>query len=103
MNKWKEDWGVLELKQLKQVEITMIGNRELIKVSTIISGVQKKEYRNKNSSIETQRSYLYMFFCNMYTDTNTQKEVQKATGEHTTDNGNSEERLDGNRLTRSFM
>ena len=39
-----------------------------------------------------------MFFCNMYTDTNTQKEVQKATGEHTTDNGNSEEWLDGNRV-----
>ena len=36
----------------------------------------------------------------MYTDTNTQREVQKATGEHTTDNGDSEEQLDGNRLTR---
>ena len=41
-----------------------------------------------------------MLFCNMYTDTNTQKEVQKAIGENTTDNGNSEEQLDGNRLTR---
>ena len=38
------------------------------------------------------------YFCNMYIDTNRQREVQKATGKHTTDNGNSDEQLDGNRL-----
>ena len=47
MNKWKENWEVLELKELKQVEITVIGNRELIKVSTMISGIQKRVQKQK--------------------------------------------------------
>ena len=36
----------------------------------------------------------------MYTDTNAQRQVQEITGEHTTDNGDSEEQLEGNRLRR---
>ena len=79
MNKQKENWGVLELKQLKQVEITMICNRKLIKVSTIISGVQKKTTETKIQVLEHKDHFCICAFCNMYTDTNTQKEVQKAT------------------------
>ena len=40
-----------------------------------------------------------MFFCyDMYTDTKAQRQVQKITGEHTTDNSDSEEQLERNSI-----